>query len=170
MSSIAFIGPDLPHTLLALQDKLSVLKHLTCFDNAWSYSEHVEGNYGWVHTDGTIGMDRDIILANPIQTIHEELCLLAKHFRFLEMHVTLFDQSCKQEEGQVILSWVVKGGVCQVSTKSVLNLHGRERHRQELSVNTVLSVLCNPVMPCAYEDTFLVNIAKHIRKMWDKLE
>jgi hypothetical protein len=154
---------------ISLQSHLQILR-LRCLDNAWSYSDNIEGLYGWVSPSGVVFMERDVVVAHPLQVLYDEVRQLAAAFPFLCASVTLFDASWKADDAQVMVSYMIHKGKAKLSESSVYKLHGRKRVRQELSVDTVRAAnRPDDVVPCALELDFLFAVACFVRKQWEKL-
>lgn len=65
---------------------------LTHFTNNYISSSYIEGYYGWVHLDGTIGNSINIGKWPTAQEIFKDLTILASTFPYLEVTFTIVDR------------------------------------------------------------------------------
>lgn len=169
LSHLNTLATEYPSEWQTICRSAGVLPPLRALNQTWSYTPHIEGNYGWMHPDGVIWMDRDLCIFDPIDTLFQELKWIAKSFPFLTMNISLMDNSCKQDEAKIFIAWKLQDGIVKVTTSSYKCLHGRSRQRQELHIHTVIDQLKQLTMPCVLDEEWLFDCAMHVRTWWNEL-
>ena len=88
----------------------------------------IQGPQGWCHPDGSIGYFYNIGKWPTIPEVYDSLNIIAKHWLFLQLEVTLMDREYGEENGNPVISFFVKNGDVSVVDPESRNLH-EEFHR-----------------------------------------
>lgn len=151
-----------------LRNELKVV-HLSFLKNELVYGLSMIGNYGWLSETG-IYYDHDFYSNSDVLTqLKIDMDILCDNFPNIEMNITLFDRSCKEDDAKVIKSYVIREGKYKESEKSVYKLHKRNRNRHSLSVSECKSMFESNNIPCILSAEILNRISFRIKSIIDNI-
>lgn len=160
--------------LSSIQDKTYLKKRLgvislNFLSNQLSYGLSVEGCYGWI-SNGVVHYDHDFFTSSsdPLAEMVDDLNKIAVAFPYLDFRITLFGDSCKEDNIPLLGSFIIKDGQVKLTKKSVKKLHGRDRVRKSTTVGEIKATITETI-PCALDEEVLARLAKIVKDTLDIL-
>lgn len=154
------------------RDKLKKRLGVVCLDfltNQLSYGLSVEGCCGWIF-NGVVHYDHDFFTtsSDPLAEMTEDLNKICTAFPYLDFRITLFGDSCKEDDPPLLGSFIVKNGQVILTKKSVRKLHGRDRVRKSTTIGEIKATVSDTI-PCVLDDEVLARLARIVRDTIDIL-
>lgn len=87
--------------------------------NSWISCNFIFGPHGWCHPDGTIFFADNVGKWPSVREVYEDWNILARHFPFLEVDITLFDGEAGKERIKPVVSMRVREGVVLFSEEII---------------------------------------------------
>lgn len=98
-------------------DKWGLIEETEYLHNSWISCCWVGGYHGWCHPDGTIAYCNNIGKWPSVEDVYNDLCIIGKHFPFLNLTLTLMNaEECEEGRESLVSMKLDNGEVSFIDT------------------------------------------------------